>query len=59
MASYRVSNLMRYSNQVYLLEGTVKRLIPTDTILARYDSTLILDANVTEFNWYQLGMNVQ
>jgi hypothetical protein len=59
MASYKISNLMRYNNQIYLLEGTVKRLIPTDTILARYDSTLIIDANVTEFNWYQLGTNVQ
>lgn len=57
--SYPESNLMRYNNQIYLIQDTFKRLIPDETILKKYDSSLILDTNKTEFNWYKTGTNVQ
>lgn len=59
MDSYLVSNLMSYNNQVYLIQGTTKRLIPNETILKKYNTSLMLNANKTEFNWYKLGSNVK
>lgn len=57
--SYAESNLMRHNNQIYLIEGTTRRLIPNETILSKYDNNLILDTNKTEFNWFREGDDVK
>ncbi len=59
MDFYSASNLIRYNNQIFLIEGTTKCLIPTETILKRYNSALILDVNKTEFGWWKTGANVK
>lgn len=55
MDSYQTSNLIRYNNQIYLVQGSYKRLIPTESVLNRYDKSVIIDSNGAEFNWYKLG----
>lgn len=61
MASYAVSNLMRYGEKVYLISGTYKKLIPSDAIFTnnKFNSALILDANKVEYDWYKNGRNVK
>ncbi len=59
MDSYPVSNLMSYNNQVFLIQGTTKRLIPNETILKRYDKSLMLGANQKEWSWFKLGASVR
>jgi len=55
MESYPVSNLRRYNNQIFLIENNVKRLIPNEVVLNRYDTSLILDVNKNEFEWWKTG----
>lgn len=59
MESYPVSNLRRYNNQIFLIEGNTKRLIPNEAVLARYDANLILDVNKKEWDWFGMGNMVK
>ena len=61
MASYAVSNLMRYGGKIYLISGTYKKLIPSDAIFAKnkFNKELILDANKMEFDWFKIASNVK
>jgi hypothetical protein len=59
MDSYPVSNLIKLngSNDIYLIEGNIKRHIPSVTIFNKYklNWNLVMSVNQTEFNFYQDG----
>ncbi|MDD3006733.1 MAG: hypothetical protein PHX30_04090 [Candidatus Pacebacteria bacterium] len=63
MNYYPLSNLIKLSgtNDIYLVEGTVKRKIPTAAIFDKYrfNWNYVLIVNQTEFNFYQTGADLK
>jgi hypothetical protein len=63
MESYPLSDLIQLqdSNQVYLVSGSIKKLIPDVATFARkgYDWNRIITVNKQEFDWYQDGGTVK
>lgn len=59
MDFYPTSNLIKFtdSSDIYLVEGTVKRFVPSLTVFNkyRYDWNLVSEVNQTEFEWYKQG----
>lgn len=63
MDRYPACNLIRLSGakDVYLLEGTVKRRVPSEAIFAKYrfDWRLVMNVNRTEFDFYAAGAELR
>ena len=63
MESYPISNLIRLegSNDVYLLESSIKRHITSSQVFTRYgyDWNRIITVNRTEFDYYRTGSEVR
>jgi hypothetical protein len=59
MESYPVSNLIRLnnSNDVYLIQGNIKKHVPSVKIATKYKLNLnqVMSVNQQEFNFYQSG----
>jgi hypothetical protein len=59
MESYQLSNLIRLNNnpEVYLIQGNIKKHIPSVTVANKYKLNLnqVMSVNQQEFNYYQSG----
>lgn len=59
MNSYPLSNLIRLNNnpEVYLIQGNIKKYIPSVKIANKYHFNLstVMSVNQYEFNWYKDG----
>lgn len=63
MSVYPLSNLIKLqgANDVYLIEGSVKRRIPNVSVFDKYrlNWQLIVSVNAAEFSWYKDGLMLQ
>lgn len=63
MDSYPTSDLVKLNDykEVYLIEGKIKKYIPSPEIFNKYNLNwnYITSINETEFNWYQNGGELQ
>ena len=63
MQSYSNANLIRLSgsSEVYLIEGSYKKLVPSETVFNKYklDWNLVVGVSEIEFNYYKTGSNLK